>query len=85
MEERREGMWGAGHRRAGVGSDIWGVGCGVPGVERLVREVRRRLWGAYCMVWSVGNRVLRMGCVVPVAGRWAMTVRYGVLHVGCGE
>ena len=79
------GMWGAGHGRAAVGSDIWGVGCGVPGVERLVREVRRRLWGAYCMVWSVGNRVLRMGYVVPVAGSWTMTVRYGVLHVGCGE
>ena len=29
--------------------------------------------------------MLRMGCVVPVAGSWTMTVRYGVLHVGCGE
>ena len=79
------GVWGTGRGRAGVGSEVWGVGCGVPGVERLVREVWRRLWGAYCMMWSVGNRMLRMGCDVPVAGNWAMTVRCGVLHVGCGE
>ena len=74
-------MGGVGRRAWEGRGDVWGVGCGVPGVERLVREVWHRLWGAYCMMWSVGNRMLRMGCDVPVARNWAMTVKCGVWRI----
>ena len=52
------GLWGTGRGRLGVGSEVWGVGCGVPGVERLVREVWHRLWGV--LGYHITNGILAL-------------------------